>query len=156
MPSYRGRLVAGGKKPYDTWTFAPVPSAIRQALGGGARIDVRGTIAGATFRATVSKGEGSHRFPVTREIRETAGVEVGDLVDIAIEVDTETRTIELPAELRDVLTWEALRSRFEELSPSLRRAWASHVASGKQPETRARRAREAPAGIRARRYPGQK
>lgn len=155
MPSYRTRLVAGGRKPYDTWTFAAVPEEVRRALGGAARIDVRGTVAGVAIRTTISKGEGVFRFPVPREVRAAAEVDFGDVVEVVLEVDTGSREIDVPAELREVLTQERLWPRFEELSPSLRRAWAGHVAAAKQPGTRARRAREAPAGIRGRRFPGQ-
>lgn len=156
MPDYRTELVAGGKAPYDTWTFAIVPDAVRQALGGKACIDVRGTVAGVGFRSTIRKGEGVYRFPVTREVREAAGVGVGDPVDITIDVDTEPRPIDVPSELREVLEAEGLWARFEDLSPSHRRAWAQHVAEAKKAETRARRARQAPEAIRARRFPGQR
>lgn len=155
MPSYRTRLVAGGKKPYDTWTFAAVPEDVRPALGGAARIDVRGSVAGVAIRATISKGEGMYRFAVPREVRAAAGVDFGVVVEVVLEVDTGSREIDVPAELGDVLTRERLWARFEELSPSLRRAWVAHVAAAKRTETRVRRAREAPAGIRTRRFPGQ-
>ena len=156
MPSFRTELVSGQKTPYDTWTFAVVPDQIRRALGGKARIDVRGTVAGVAFRSTISKGEGTYRFPVTREVRTAADVEVGDVVDVRIEIDTEPRRIEVPAELREVLEAEGLWNRFQELPPSHRRAWAQHVAEAKKPETRARRAQQAPKAIRERRFPGQR
>jgi hypothetical protein len=156
MPTYRTALVSGRKRPYDTWTFVVVPVGILRALGESARIDVRGTIAGAAFRSTISKGEGAFRFPVAREVREAAGVGVGDVVDVVIEVDTKPRPVDLPSELREVLETHDLRARFEELAPSQRRAWAQYVAEAKKSDTRIRRAREAPAGIRARRFPGQR
>ena len=156
MPNYRTELVSGQKTPYDTWTFAVVPAEIRRALGGKARTDVRGTVVGAAFRSTISKGEGVYRFPVTREVREAAGVGVGDLVDITIDVDTEPRPIEVPSELREVLEAEGLWTQFEGLSPSHRRAWAQHVAEAKKSETRTRRAQKAPEAIRARLFPGQR
>ncbi len=156
MPSYRTELVAGRKRPYDTWTFAVVPDEIRRALGGGARIEVRGTVAGVAFRSTIHKGEGVYRFPVTREVRDAAGVGVGDAVEITLDADTEPRPIEVPAELREVLEAEGLWARFEGLSPSHRRAWAQHVAEARRPETRTRRAQQAPDAIRARLFPGQR
>jgi hypothetical protein len=156
MPKYRTELVSGHRVPYHTWTFAVVPPEVRHALGGVARIDVRGTISGAAFRSTISRGEGVYRFPVIREVREAAGVGVGDVVDITLEVDTEPRPIEVPSELRKVLQGEGLWKEFGGLAPSLRRAWAQHVAEAKKPETRMDRARRAPAAIRARLFPGQR
>lgn len=156
MPSFRTALVPGLKVPYDTWTFVVVPADVRQALGGEARIKVRGTVAGAAFRATISKGEGVYRFTVTREVRAAAGVAVGCVVEITIEVDAEPRPIEVPAELREVLDAADLWARYEALPPALRRAWAQHVAEAKKPVTRAARAQKAPAAIRARLFPGQR
>ncbi|MCB9870157.1 MAG: DUF1905 domain-containing protein [Planctomycetes bacterium] len=155
MPAYRTTLVAGRRKPYDTWTFAVVPEAVHRQLGGKAHIEVRGSLAGIAFRATVRAGEGVYRFPVVREVREAAGVGVGDTVDITIDADHEPRPIEVPEELQTVLEQEGLAAEFARMAPSHRRAWAQFVAEAKQPATRARRASKAPAGIRARRFPGQ-
>ncbi|MCA8941951.1 MAG: DUF1905 domain-containing protein [Planctomycetes bacterium] len=156
MPTFRCELVHGAKTPYDTWTFVIVPDDVRRALGGNARIPVRGTVAGAPIRATISKGEGVHRFAVTRDVQDAAGVRVGDEVEIVIEVDTATRSVPVPSELREVLDAEGLWPAFEKLAPSHRRAWSEHVAEAKKPETRSRRASKAPDAIRARLFPGQR
>jgi hypothetical protein len=156
MPRYRTQLVCGRKKPYDTWTFAVVPDDIRRALGGKARIDVRGTVAGAAFRSTISKAEGGYRFPVTRAVRESAGIGAGDVVDVVLDLDREPRSVDVPSELREILEAEGTWARFEDLSPSLRRAWAQYVDEAKKPETRARRARESCTGTKNRTFPRQK
>lgn len=156
MPSFQVELVRGAKQPYHTWAFVIVPEDVRQQLGGAARIPVQGTINGALFRATISKGEGTHRFAVTRAVRDAAAVGVGDLVDVTLEVDDESRDVAVPCELRDVLDDEGLWDDFARMAPSHRRAWAEHVAEAKKPETRARRAARAPAAIRARLFPGQR
>ncbi len=156
MPTFITRLVAGGKPPYDTWTFIVVPAAVHRALGGKARTPVRGTVAGVTFRATVHKGEGVQRFAVGRQIRDASGAQVGDRVEVELEVDADERALEVPGELRDVLDQDQLWCAFDALAPSCRRAWAQHVGEARKAETRVRRAAKAKAAILARRYPGER
>ena len=154
MPRFRTELVPGAEPPYDTWASVVVPADVRQQLGGGARIAVCGTVAGAPFRSTIAKGDGVHRFPVPRALRDAAGVDVGDRVDVVLDVDRKPRPIDVPVELREVLESEQLQARFDALAPSCRRAWAEHVAQAKRAATRVRRARSAPGAIRAGRFPG--
>ena len=94
MPTFRCELVHGAKTPYDTWTFVIVPDDVRRALGGNARIPVRGTVAGAPIRATISKGEGVHRFAVTRDVQDAAGVDRGPPAPDRL--DLESHGIEMP------------------------------------------------------------
>ncbi len=155
MHRFRTTLVPGSKAPYDSWTFVVLPSELVASWQGGGPFAVRGTLAGHQFRGTVSRGEGVYRMPVPRALRERAGVACRDVLDVAIEIDPEPRPIELPLELRAVLDGDAEVSRmFEGLPPAHRRAWAAYVGEAKRPETRLRRASKAPAGIRARAFPG--
>ena len=152
MKRFEARLVPGQKPPYDTWTFVVVPEAVRRDWP--ARVDVRGTLDGEPFRGTVSRGEGVSRVPVKKELLARSGAARGQVVQVALEPDPEPRPVVLPAELEAVLAKDpALARRFDALAPSQRRAWAAYVGEAKRPETRARRAREAPAGIRARTFP---
>jgi len=62
--------------------------------------------------------------------------------------------VRVPNELRAVFEDEPeVAALYNKLPPSHRRAWASYVAEAKRPETRMRRARSAPEGIRARAFP---
>ena len=153
MKSFRSTLVSGSKRPYSSWTFLIVPSELAAEWGAG-QIAVRGTISGTSFRGTASRGEGYLRIPITRKLREQAGVATGDTVDVALEVDKEPRPLELPCELLAVFNDQPELARFfEQLPPSLRLAWAAYVGEAKRPETRIRRARKAPRSILAREFP---
>jgi hypothetical protein len=154
MTRFPARLVPGRKPPYDTWNFVELPPEAARALGGRWPRPVRGTLAGTPFRGTAARGEGVVRVPFTREWMGRAGVARGEVVEVALELDPEPRPVEVPAELARLLDADAdLAARFERLAPSMRRAWADHVAGAKRPETRLRRAKAAPAGIRAREWP---
>lgn len=153
MKSFRTTLVSGTKPPYASWTFLVIPTELAAEWGAG-QLSVRGTISGTMFRGTASRGEGALRVPIPRNLRARAGVATGDTVDVAIELDTDPRPLVLPDELRTVFTDQPEIARlFDRLPPSLRRAWAAYVEEAKRPETRIRRARMAPLGIRAREFP---
>lgn len=156
MERFKTKLVSGGKAPYSSWTFLVLPEKILKQWGQTGRIEVRGTLAGVPFRGAMSRGEGVHRMPVRRALLEQAGVSRGDVVDVTVELDRESDRVEVPEELRAILDDDAeLAALFDEMPPSHRRAWAGYVAEAKRPETRARRARKAPDGIRSRAFPGQ-
>lgn len=152
--SFRAVLTAGKKAPYRTWTFLVVPLDVATRWGSGPKA-VRGTIAGHAFRGTASRGEGVMRVPISRDFRVATGLRCGDAVDVEMELDAEPRQVSVPGELRAVLERDsALAALFEQLPPAHRRAWAAYVGDAKRPETRLRRAMRAPAGIRARAFPG--
>ena len=153
MYRFQTTLVSGKKTPYKSWTFLLIPTDLARQWGPGHK-PVRGTIAGYAFRGMASRGEGDLRVPIPRALREKARLQRGDIVDVALELDSAARPIRIPDELRAVLKNDPeVSALYAKLPPSHRRAWATHVAEAKQPETRMRRARSAPSGIRARAYP---
>lgn len=94
------------------------------------------------------------RMPVPRDLREQAGVRCGDTVEVEIELDTDPRPIKLPDELRCIFDANPeVTLLYDQLPPSYRRAWVTYVDEAKRPETRMRRARKAPDGIRHRKFP---
>ena len=153
MYRFQTTLVSGRKAPYTTWTFLLIPTDVARHWGPG-RKPVRGTIAGHAFRATASRGEGALRVPIPRALREKARLRRGEIVNVALELDSGTRRIRVPDALRAVFKYDPeVAALYAKLPASHRRAWATYVAEAKQPETRMRRARRAPSGIRARAFP---
>ncbi len=153
MHRFQATLVSGRKRPYTAWTFLVIPPDLAMRWGPGQK-PVRGTISGYAFRGTASRGEGALRVPIPRAFREKAGLNRGDTVDAALELDAAPPPVPVPDELRAVLEDDPeAAALYDGLPPSHRRAWASYVAEAKRPETRLRRARRAPDGIRARDFP---
>ena len=108
---------------------------------GRARAPVRVTIGGFTFRTTVAVYGGRALIGVNRANREAAGVEAGDRVAVEVELDTEPREVDVPAELAEALEPEtALQAFFDGLSYTHRREYAAWVAEATREETRRRRA----------------
>jgi Bacteriocin-protection, YdeI or OmpD-Associated/Domain of unknown function (DUF1905) len=120
----------------------PVPFDLRKAFGR-ARPPVKVTIGGHTWRTTPGVYGGVGYIGLNRAVRAAAGVDAGDRVRVAMELDTEPRTVHLPEDLRSALEAEpgALAS-FEEFSFTHRREYAEWVTGAKRPETRTKRIAE--------------
>ena len=107
---------------------------------GTARAPVRGTVNGTDYRTTVAVYGGVYLIGFRRELRERAGIEIGDEVDVTIELDEEPRTVELPAALETALDRDRrARAVFDRLSYSHRREYAEWIAEAKRDDTRERR-----------------
>jgi hypothetical protein len=111
------------------------------AIGEGAkRFPVRATINGHSFRTTVTRMRGEFLLGLNREVRESAGAEAGDNVEVAIELDTAPREVDVPEALANALADDpAARATFDALSFTHRKEYARWVAEAKRAETRNRR-----------------
>ena len=74
------------------------------SVGEGAkRFPVVATVNGYTWRTTVTRMRGEFLLGLNREVREGAGVNAGDTVELEIGLDTAAREIDVPAALATVL-----------------------------------------------------
>jgi Bacteriocin-protection, YdeI or OmpD-Associated/Domain of unknown function (DUF1905) len=117
---------------------------------GKARAPVRGTVNGTAFRTTVAVYSGVYLIGFNKDLRERAGVAIGDEVTIELERDDAPREVDLPPELeRAWADHPDARAAFGELSFTHRREYAEWVAGGKRAQTRERRAAKAVAMLQA-------
>jgi Bacteriocin-protection, YdeI or OmpD-Associated/Domain of unknown function (DUF1905) len=132
---FKTTLLTAGK----TATGIKIPDAIIEKLGGGKKPLVKVTINNFTYRSAVAVMGGTYMVGVNAENREAAKVKGGDKIDVTIELDTEARTIEVPAELQKALNKNAAAKKlFETLSNSKKKALIVPVANAKTDETRNR------------------
>ena len=97
---FRGKLLLGGK----TATGIVVPADVVEGLGSGKRPAVRVTINGRhTYRNTIAPYNGQFMLSVSAEQRAAAGVAAGDELDVDVELDTEPRTVTVPADFEEAL-----------------------------------------------------
>lgn len=126
----------GGK----TATGIRVPPEVVEALGSGKKPAVRVTINGYTYRSTVAVYGGEFMLPVSAEVRERAGVAAGDEIEVAVELDTEPRVVEVPDDLAAALATDVEAQQFfEGLSYSNKRRIVLSINDAKTLETRQRR-----------------
>ncbi|HEY3681575.1 MAG TPA: YdeI/OmpD-associated family protein [Streptosporangiaceae bacterium] len=123
-----------------TATGIEVPPGVLAALDAGKRPKVRVTINGHTYRSSVGSMGGRVLLPVSAEVRAAAGVAAGDTVDVDVAVDTEPRTVEVPADLAAALdAAPGARAAFDRLTYSNQRRHVMAVEGAKTDATRRRR-----------------
>jgi hypothetical protein len=110
------------------------------ATFGSARPKVKVTVNGVVLRTTVAVYGGRSYIGFRKDIREAAGLEMGQTISVSIERDTLERVVDVPPDLKHALEGDAAaRKKFDTLSHSHRKEHAKWVADAKKPETRARR-----------------
>jgi hypothetical protein len=122
-----------------------------EAVGQGPkRFPVVATINGYTWRTSVARMKGEFLVGLSREVRQGAGVEAGDEVEVTIELDAAPREVEVPAALAEALAADPdTRASFEAMAFTHRKEYARWVAEAKKDETRQRRVQQALEMIRA-------
>ncbi|MDO8381588.1 MAG: YdeI/OmpD-associated family protein [Microbacterium sp.] len=120
-------------------TGIEVPAGVIDALDAGKRPAVIVTVNGFEYRSTVAVMGGRHLIPFSSDKRAATGLAGGDAIDVTLVIDAVPRTVEVPADLATALEAAGLRSVFDALAPSARKAHVTSVESAKAPQTRARR-----------------
>jgi Domain of unknown function (DUF1905)/Bacteriocin-protection, YdeI or OmpD-Associated len=132
---FKTTLLQAGK----TATGIKIPDDVIEKLGGGKKPLVKVTINNFTYRSAVAVMGGAYMVGVNAENREAAKVKGGDKIDVTIELDTEERTVEMPADFLKVLNKNAAAKKvFDTLSNSKKKALTIPIANGKTEETRNR------------------
>ena len=122
-----------------------------KSVFGKARVPVKVTLNGYTYRSTICAMGGSHWIPLRKSNREAAGLEGGETLEVRIELDTEKREVKPAADFVRALkaappAWE----RWQELSYTLQREYVEALVGAKKVETRVRRPESAVRSIRVR------
>jgi uncharacterized protein YdeI (YjbR/CyaY-like superfamily) len=81
---------------------------------------------------------------LNRAVREAAGVEAGDVVEVSLELDTGPRKVQVPEALAGALASDAeAQAAFDRLAFTHRKEYARWIAEAKRDETRERRVAQA-------------
>ena len=129
-------LLQAGK----TATGISVPPDAVAKLGMSKKPPVQVTINGYRYRSTVAVMNGKFMVGVSKDVREKAGVNGGDKVDITLSLDTLPREVELPADFVKALSKDVKAKKFfETLSFSNKQRYVLPIGQAKAEDTRARR-----------------
>ena len=117
--------------------WVEVPFDPREVLGE-ARPPVAAKINGVEYRSRLAVYGGQTYLGLNREIRDAAGIEPGDEVEVVIRRDDEPRMVQVPDELVAALTCAQpeVRARFDGMAFCHRREYARWVGEAKQPQER--------------------
>ena len=130
----------------DSWTFLILPKTASAKLPSRGMTAIEGTINGVPFQAELEPdGQKSHWLKVNRKLSEAAGAEAGDVVSLEIAPAAKNPEPMVPTDLRKALAAAASKTRalWSDITPNARRDWIHWITSAKQPETRARRIKNA-------------
>ena len=132
------RVKLSGDKSRDNATASfTLPFDTRQ-VWGKAKVPVKVTINGYTWRSTVGNRGGMQYIVVNADARSHAGVKAGDVVTIVLEPDTEKRDIEIPIQLQRALGTK-LTEKLNRLSFTHKKEFVVWYSQAKKEDTRARR-----------------
>jgi uncharacterized protein YdeI (YjbR/CyaY-like superfamily) len=117
---------------------------------GAKRFPVVATVNGYTWRTTVVRMGGEFLLGLSKEVRQGAGAEAGDEVDVTMELDTAPREVEVPEALAAALAADPeAKASFDRMAFTHRKEYARWIADAKQEQTRQRRVGQALEMIRA-------
>lgn len=116
-----------------------------ETIGEGAkRFPVSATVNGYTWRTSVARMGGEFLVGLNKEVREGAGAQAGDTVQVTLELDTAPREVQLPEGLAAALARDReAKAAFDALAFTHRKEFARWVAEAKREETRERRVAQA-------------
>ncbi len=94
LMKFRTTIKQGDK----TATGIQIPDDVIEQLGAGKKPPVKLTVNGYSYRSTVATVDGKFMVGFSADHRAKSGLKGGDDVDVDIELDTEPRTVEVPAD----------------------------------------------------------
>jgi hypothetical protein len=133
---FKATLYGDESGKMDTAAF-DVPFDARE-VWGKARMPVKVTIRGYTWRSTVAVMRGCRFIVVNAAARAGAGVKAGDTVTVTLEPDTEKRDVEIPPALRRALGAK-LTAKLQAMSFTHKKEYVQWFTEAKKDDTRARR-----------------
>jgi hypothetical protein len=132
-------------------TGLPVPEDVVAALGSSKNAAVLVTIrrdgADYSYQSSLASRYGGFIISLSSAHRAAAGVAAGDEVEVTLELDTSTRTVDVPEDLRDALHGAGATDAFAALSYSKQRAIVEPITAAKAADTRARRVEKSVAAL---------
>jgi hypothetical protein len=125
-------------------------ATVEQVGEGAKRFPVVATVNGHTWRTSITRMRGEFVLGLSRAVRQEAGVEAGDTVEVELELDAAPREVEVPAALAAALEGDpSARAAFEALAYTHRKEYAVWVQEAKREDTRQRRVAQALEMLRA-------
>lgn len=97
-------------------------------------------VGGHLFRVTTFRKGGRDFVAINRANREAAGIEVGDIISVDMELDTDVKQIEAPEDLKQALRRrKSTQAAWEKLSYEDQKTHVEALDAAKRPELRKRR-----------------
>ncbi len=136
MKTFTDQIIILGINPCLNVPHKILEDLFRDAGKTRGPIPVRGTLNGKPFKQTVVKYRGEWRLYLNGDMRQRAGIDVGDRARVKIEFDPEPRPTPMPPAFARALDANgAARAAFEKLVPSRKKEILRTLASMKTEAT---------------------
>jgi hypothetical protein len=110
------------------------------SLGGGKKtFPVQVTLNGTTVTLRLARMGNENLIGFSKAARTEAGVEIGAVYAVLIELDAGERVVDVPHDLAKALKAARVEKRFAALAYTHRKEFVRWITAAKKPETRARR-----------------
>ena len=120
--------------------FVFFPFNVEREFGTDGKIPINATFDTLPYKGSLIKyGYAQHMLGVPKAIREQAGKNVGETMEVVVWKDEAERVIEVPPELQKLMEQEKLLPFFEKLSYTHRKEYCRWIREAKKDDTRARR-----------------
>lgn len=121
--------------------YVSIPFNVQEVYGTKGQVKVKATFDGHEYRGVLANmGTGCHILGVRKDIRQAIGKQVGDVVQVTLEKDEAERVVDVPDELKKILSKNTkAKALFDSLSFTNRKEYALWISSAKKEETRAKR-----------------
>ena len=121
--------------------WVEIPFDVSAVFGTRGRVAVKATFDGKPYRGSLAPmGKGKHVLGILKDIRAALGKEVGDMVTVVIEPDTEPRVVKVPDDLAKALSKnKTVKAAFDKLPYSHQKEYVRYIEETKKEETRKKR-----------------
>ncbi len=120
-------------------TFVTVPPEVMASFAPRRRVAVVATIAGHTWRTTITPYGTECHVAVNAAVRAATGTACGDPVEVELRRDDAPREVMLPDDLAAALAAAGVRAAFAKFAYSHQLEYVRWVEAAKRPQTRADR-----------------
>lgn len=135
MHFFKAKIQIIGVNPYVLLPAAILKEIFKAAGREKGSMPVQGTIDGHRFIQTLVKYSGKWRLYLNTPMRKAAKKEVGDWIEVAIEIDRNERIIPIHPKLSAALKKnQKAKIVFDQLSPSRRKEIVRYIANLKSAE----------------------
>lgn len=142
VSTFETKLLRPAKPGEDgSWAFLVLPKTESDKLPRRGRTPVDGTLNGYPFQATLDPdGQLSHWLKVSKEMRDAAHANIGEMVTVRISPANPEPEPQLPDDLREALAASpAAKATWEDTTTIARVDWIHWIESAKQAKTRKQR-----------------
>ena len=116
------------------------PHDTQQEFATRGKVPIKAIIAGAPYTGSLIRyGLPQHMLHVSKAIRQQTGKDIGDLIEVELWKDEESRTLETPADFKALMQQHCVLPFFESLSYTHRKEYIRWITEPKTEATKSKR-----------------